>query len=217
MSVMNHVSRPLIGLLAGTVLFFALWVVALKPSSSGMGSAGVGQYQSAINKARATVASHNGAAATAAGGAVTTTPAATPGAATVATKAVPRTQSAKSHPGTAPAVSPRLATPAQRLDVIDRALVAHKVLALLFYNPAGADDQAVKRELRTVPASRGRVVRLAVPLNEINNYPVVTKQVLIQSSPTLVIIDSDQHAFTLVGYADRFEIVHRVDGALSVG
>ena len=32
MDVMAHVSRPLIGLLVATVVLFALWVVALKPS-----------------------------------------------------------------------------------------------------------------------------------------------------------------------------------------
>jgi len=53
MSVVTHVSRPLIGLLVGAVLFFALWIVALKPSSgSSPGSGGLGQYQGAINAAR---------------------------------------------------------------------------------------------------------------------------------------------------------------------
>jgi hypothetical protein len=33
MVVMDSVSRPLIALLLGTVAFFALWLVALKPST----------------------------------------------------------------------------------------------------------------------------------------------------------------------------------------
>ena len=56
-------SRSLIALLIGTVAFFALWVVALKPGSSktGSGSQGLGQYQSAINKAHQAVATSNAA------------------------------------------------------------------------------------------------------------------------------------------------------------
>jgi hypothetical protein len=99
---------------------------------------------------------------------------------------------------------------------VDKALSAHKVLALLFYNPAAPDDQAVKRELGTIPTSAGRVVKLAVPITEVANYPVVTNQVQIQTSPTLVIVDKKAQAFTLVGFADTFEIAHRVGDALSV-
>ncbi|HEY5317711.1 MAG TPA: hypothetical protein VIJ20_07005, partial [Solirubrobacteraceae bacterium] len=71
---MTHVSRPLLGLLVATVLFFTLWLVALKPSSSTTkGGSGLGQYQSAINAAKGSAASQNHAAAaggnTVAGGA----------------------------------------------------------------------------------------------------------------------------------------------------
>src|SRR5947209_19557930 len=50
-------SRSLIALLVGTVAFFALWMFALKGSSSSSSSSsqGVGQYQSAINKAHQAV------------------------------------------------------------------------------------------------------------------------------------------------------------------
>ena len=250
MAVMGNVSRPLVGLLVGTVLFFGLWIVALKPSSSGPSAThGLGQYQPAINAAKASAASQdraaaaaNGASATGsspstAGGtsaaapspAATTSPAATKAPAAAATHSAAATKSAAHHAsrtraasasnsrtGSAkPAVAARPATPTERLNVVDRALARHKVIALLFYNPAGSDDQAVKRELATIPTSRGRVVSLAVPLSEIGRYPVVTNQVFVQSSPTLVIIDSSARAFTLVGFSARFEIAHRIDDALS--
>ncbi|HEY5318760.1 MAG TPA: hypothetical protein VIJ20_12300, partial [Solirubrobacteraceae bacterium] len=130
--------------------------------------------------------------------------------AATATHAASRTRTAKTS------ASPRVTTPTERLNVVNRALAEHKVLALLFYNPAAADDQAVKQELGTIPSGRGRVVKLAIPLSEVANYPVVTTQVLIQSSPTLVIVDSSRQAFTLVGYASAFEIAHRVGDALSM-
>jgi hypothetical protein len=45
---------------------------------------------------------------------------------------------------------------------------------------------------------------------------VVTNQVPVNESPTLVLIDAQRHASTIVGFADRFEIAHRVADALAV-
>jgi hypothetical protein len=104
----------------------------------------------------------------------------------------------------------------QRLDVVGRALKANKVVALLFYNPLAADDKAVKAELALVPVHGGRVVKLAVPLSELARYTVVTNQVPVSVSPTLVLIDPDQQAATIVGFSDRFEIAQRVSDALRV-
>ena len=104
----------------------------------------------------------------------------------------------------------------QRLDLVSRGLKANKVLALLFYNPAAADDRAVKQELKTVPAHGRRVVKLAVPLPELARYKVVTTQVPVNQSPTLVLIDPDQQASMILGFADRFEIAQRVKDALAV-
>jgi hypothetical protein len=220
MAVMPHVSRSLIALLIGTVAFFAVWIVAFRPSSSSSnGKSALGQLQPAVDAAKASAAAQNRAAAAAGNTtapatakpatAATTATATKPAAATAATKATATTKPAT------PA-APRAATPSQRLNVVDKALSAHKVLALLFYNPAAPDDQAVKRELGTIPTSAGRVVKLAVPITEVANYPVVTNQVQIQTSPTLVIVDKKAQAFTLVGFADTFEIAHRVGDALSV-
>lgn len=275
MPVMPQVSRPLIALLIATVAFFALWLLALQPSSSSTGggkSGGLGQYQGAINAAKATAAAQDRAAAangttvarppspsrTATHSAATKASPATK--ATTATKATPATKTASAtktatktpsanhsaasakpahttalakpkhtttpaklatthaKPHSAPVASkPTSATtPAERRNVVDRALAAHKVLALLFYNPAAPDDQAVRHELSSIPTSGGRVVKLAVPLSELAHYPVITNQVLVQTSPTLVIIDRSAQAFTLVGYADEFTIAHRVGDALSM-
>jgi hypothetical protein len=237
MTLMSHVPRPLLGLLVATVVFFALWIVALKPSSSGTtGNTGLGQYQSAINQAKASAASQDRAAAAAGNrvGTGSSQTAATKSAATAAksaatavkpaTAAKPAAAATAAKPATAtkPAAQPhaaartRAATPTERINVVNRALADHRVLALLFYNPAASDDQAVKQELGTVPTRGGRVVKLAIPLAEVANYPVVTNQVLIQSSPTLVIIDSSRQAFTLVGFSSGFEIAHRVGDALKM-
>ncbi len=231
---MTHVSRPLIALLVGTVVFFALWIVALKPggSSSGTpsGQGGLGQYQSAINQAKNSVKQQNGQSANAAnipGTATTGTPAASstpaasiaPASTTPATTADPATRShakvrtaahAKTHAATHAKAAAHVSGPRHRYNVITAALREHKVLAILFYNPAGADDQAVKHELDSIPTYRGRVVKLIVPVAELSRYATITTQVMVSTTPTLVLIGRNRQASTITGFASQFELATRV-------
>ncbi len=218
---MDNVSRPLIALLLGTVAFFALWLVALKPSSSSSGSSSqgnLGTYQSAINKAHQAVGISN-KASLAHGGVVPAAPShpasSAPASSTPAsTSPTPSVTTKPTAPKPAVVHSPAAAR--HRLDVVTRALDAKRVVALLFFNPAATDDRAVKQELSTVPTHGKRVVKLAVPISELARYTVVTSQVPVNESPTLVLIDAQRHATTIVGFADRFEIAHRVADALAV-
>jgi len=195
---MDSVSRPLIALLVGTVAFFAVWLVALKPSRSSTGSGGgAGQYQPAINAARRAVANSYGET-------TGTTP----------TTVAQPTNSSTASARTAPARVTSAAT-TQRLNVVQRALAHHKVMALLFYNSAAPDDRAVKQELASIPTHGGRVVKLSAPLSELARYTVVTSQVPVNLSPTLVLIDRAHDAIAIAGYADSFEIAERVDQALA--
>ena len=104
----------------------------------------------------------------------------------------------------------RQASAGERLGFFSRALRANSVIAVLFYNPVAADDQAVKQELAAVPAYHGKVVKLAVPLAELSGYTSITNQVPVSVSPTLVLIGASKQASTIVGFADRFEIEQRV-------
>jgi hypothetical protein len=218
---MDRVSKPLIGVLVATVAVFALWVVALKPSSSsnspnGTGG-GLGQFQSDINKAHQAVQTSN--AANAAAGAVPTTtsqlttapPTAQPGSKSSSASASATSSSAQ--PSAKADKAP--ATPAARFSTVQKALDQHKVVALLFYNPTAADDKAVKQELGLVPAHSGKVVKLAVPLTELSKYTAVTQQVPVNVSPTLVVIGRDGQAGEIVGFTDKVEIAQRVADGLA--
>lgn len=203
---MDRVSRPLIGLLVATVAVFALWIIALKPSSSSNSSSGgpsTSALQSAIASAHQAVTTSNNAGARD-GAPVTTTPA------TSATPAATQAQTAAAE------ATIKLANATNhRVGVVTAALRAHKVLALLFYNPAATDDLAVKQELKTVPTHGRRVVKLAAPVGELARYAVVSNQIPVSFSPTLVLIDRSGRASTIVGFADRFEIAQRVTDALA--
>ena len=226
MGVAMPASRSLIALLVGTVVFFALWMIALKPSSSSKSpngsSQGLGSFQSAINKAHQAVAtsnkndaaSGNENATSSSGGATTsktvasTTKPAKSTASSSTAKAATKTATSKA------ALSQKQMLTAN-LGTVEAAVSAHKVVALLFYNPAAADDQAVRQEFSTVPTHRGQVVKLAIPVNEAANFTAVTQQVPVNLTPTLVLVSRAGDATEIVGYSDPFEIDQRVDDALA--
>jgi hypothetical protein len=210
-------SRSLIALLVGTVAFFALWLIALKPSGSsskgGSNSQGLGQYQSAINAAHNAVKTSN--ASNAASGndgtqssASTTKGASTKPATSTATKAKP-------VPHLRAKVGAHNRATLVRLSTVQKALNAHKMVVMLFYNPQGADDLAVKQELSAISSHRGRVVKVIIPLSEAANFTPVTQQVPVNFSPTLVLIAPKGQTDEIVGYSDPFEIAQRVDDGLT--
>jgi len=242
---MASLPRPLIALLVATLAAFGLWYVELKPSSSSSGgsSQGLGAYQSAINKAHQAVkisgaanaklgaptstgpapnsptttkASSAKATATNAAAAKATTAKATPAVKTAApAKPAARANTvARANPAPAKPAAKALST-AQQVSLIENAIDTHKVVAVLFYNTAASDDQAMAHELAAVPTHGGKVVKLAVPVSELTSFGMITQQVPVVTAPTLVLIDAARQATTITGFADPLEISQRVDDALA--
>lgn len=237
---MASLPRPLIALLVATLAAFGLWYVELKPSSSSSGgSQGVGSYQSAINQAHQAVKTSNaanarlGAPTSTRPAASSPTPTRTATTGKTATKIATTdktTTTGKAAPATTKTVAakPVAAKPAgaakpaakapsvaQQVQLINSALTSHKVIAVLFYNDAASDDQAMAHELRAVPTHKGQVVRLAVPLSELTSFAMITQQVPVVTAPTLVVIDGSRQATTITGYADPLAITEYVDDALA--
>ncbi|HET6871162.1 MAG TPA: hypothetical protein VFH80_34940 [Solirubrobacteraceae bacterium] len=235
---MGTLPKPLIGLLLGTVAFFAIWMVALKPHSSSNGGSqgGVGQYQSAINQAHGAVTTSNQANAKL-GAPTATTSATTPSATTPSTatksaattpaakaaakpvtkthaKAVTKTN-AKAVPAPKPAAQSAKAVAATAVQTVGAAIRDHKVVAILFYNDAAADDRAMKSELAAIPTHRRQVVKVAVPVSQLIQFSSLTQTVDVNTAPELVLIDHARQASTLAGYADGVEIAQRIDDALA--
>ena len=221
-------SRSLIALLIGTVVFFALWMIALKPSSSTSSGnkQGLGQFQSAINKAHQAVTTSNANDAASGNENATSSSGGTTAAHTAtktsnsASASKPKTTSATSKSKTSRAAKPS-SSPTVHMSVaaemrsVKTAVSHHKVLALLFYNPAAPDDQALEQELAAVPTHRGQVVKLAIPLNEAASFTAVTQQVPLNLSPTLVLISRADEASEDVGYTAPFVIDQQVQNALT--
>jgi hypothetical protein len=207
---MTRPSTPLLGLLAATVIVAVLMLVVFKPSSStSAGGGSIGQYQGAINAARASAAAQNRAAAKG-GGSVANAPAKATKPAVVPAKpaVVPAKPAAAHHVF----VVPRHGSgPAQ----VNAALTAGRPIAILFYNPAAADDQAVRAELDHLRAFP-HVLKLAVPVSSVSSYVPLINEVSINETPTLVIVNHAHQATTIVGFTTTFEISGRIADALAV-
>jgi hypothetical protein len=119
-----------------------------------------------------------------------------------------------SKTSTHPASTPAATGAAQRFHTVQVALQQHKVLALLFYNPASADDRAVASEMSSIPTHGGAVVKLAVPVRELASYSSMLSQDPVNYTPTLVLVDRQGQAEQIAGFADSFEIDQRVAGML---
>jgi hypothetical protein len=210
---MGTLPKPMIGLLLGTVAFFAIWMVALKPHSSSNGGSqgGVGQYQPAINKAHQAVTTSNQANAKL-GAPTATTSATTPAKPVTKAKAVTK---AKTVPAPKPTAQSESAAATTAAHTVANAIRAGKVVAVLFYNDAAADDRAMKKELAAIPTHGGQVVKAAVPVSQLIQFSSLTQTVDINTAPELVLIDHARKATTLVGYADGVEIAQRIDNALA--
>jgi hypothetical protein len=89
-----------------------------------------------------------------------------------------------------------------------------KVMVLLFWNPKSADDRAVRRELRRVDRWDGDVFVKAAPIKDVSRYGRVTRGADVQQSPTVVVVDRNLKAETLVGYVDRESIDQAVVDAM---
>jgi len=200
---MANLPRPMIGLLVATISFFAVWTVALKPSSSSGPASSSSSPAPAASQPKAAAPAHADASHASAPHA------------TAAHASATSASAAKAKPVAKPAVK-HTVSPQQRQSLIENGLNHHKVLAILFFNPAAADDQAVKHELAEIPARGGKVIKLAVPLSELTRYPVITNQVQVTESPTLVLLDGQRKADLLTGYLDQLELSQRVSDAVAV-
>jgi hypothetical protein len=223
---MSQVSRPMQIALAAALLFLAVWFVALRPkpqsggeaaapapaaqpSSSGAapGAAGLAR---AVDKAKDAVTTANQAGERAAGNSPQAPAAGADGAAQGARA------SAKPAHGGSGGVSTKPIHTHGPVASVRAALRMHKAIAIAFVDSATADSRAVDRELLHVSRFGGRAFTLSVPLADIADYGFITSSVEVTVAPTVVIVDPQRNATTIVGAADRGEIEQRLADALKV-
>jgi hypothetical protein len=77
---------------------------------------------------------------------------------------------------------------------------------VLFYNPLGSDDSAVRRAVRGVDRFGGRVSVHSAPISKVGDYEAITRGVQVLQAPTVLVIGHDRKARKLVGLTDAEEI-----------
>jgi hypothetical protein len=141
------------------------------------------------------------AGTTAAGTDTTTSTSTSTGTTTTETPAKPAQPAVESGPGLPSDVA--------------RALNAHKIVVLFFYEPAASDDQATAAAVRAVRSSGGNKVRLFQDVvARISDYRRVVGELGISQSPAMVVIDRNRNAELLEGYLDSGTIRQTVRDAL---
>src|SRR3954471_13792220 len=97
---------------------------------------------------------------------------------------------------------------------VRRAVAHRQVLALLFYDNRSDDDKATRRALSHVGHFGGQVFIDAHSIKNLGPYQAITRGVDLAQSPTVVVVDRNLKAESLVGYSDAGAIEQAVVDAL---
>lgn len=219
---MDQISPPVRIVAVVALLFAAAWFTMLKPSDesapAAVGAAPTATATPVVDSTtrpantgpgRAVQAAKRAARKQEASDARSSGVSTPPVAATVAKpEAAKPKPTAPAKPGAARAKDTGVPAP------VAHAIARHKVLALLFFNPRGADDRVVRRELARVNRHDGKVFVRAVPLRRLSHYARITRGAAVEQSPSVVVIDRKLHAQLLPGYVDRVTIDQAVSDAL---
>jgi hypothetical protein len=209
---MDQVSRPLLIVLASTIVLAALWLVALRPKAPDVADTPAAPV-TAIAKAKDASAASDAANAKVQAG-IDRSEGATPaqGAAAPAQSAAASGQTAATPAGSAAATP---ATNGKRDAAIVREVGAGKVVVMLFWNAKGADDIATRGALRGVSSHGGRVAVHVVPIADVGRYPAITQGVTIAQTPTTLVIGRKRKTRVIAGLSEPHELTQAVGDALA--
>jgi len=208
---MANVSRPMLIALAATVALLAVWLVALRPKP-------VAVEKTPLGPTKAIPAAKKASAASDAANAKLQ-------AAAKAGDASPAAPAAAAKPATSNAVAQSAAkagSPAEvrsgetrRERVVLREIRQGKVVVMLFWSAAGADDVATRGAIRSVNRRNGKVKVHVIPIGRIGDYGTVTRGITIAQSPTTLIIGRNGRARTIVGLTEPEELRQAVADAVA--
>ncbi len=213
--IVSQISPPMRILLAGAVVFLALWFTILRPkaddstpaTTTAPGNVNTGQPAQSeagkiVEKAKTAATQAEGAAKAAAGETADATKT-TPGTATTTAP------DAKADPA---AVAPADQLAKLPKDVA-KAVTGHKVMVLAVladkgkhWRPMADDDRFVRNTLKQVNRYDGDVFVKQIPLAKIDSYGVIMNDLDINQTPSIVVVDSKLKANVIAGYLDKVSI-----------
>lgn len=231
-----QLSRPYLIVLGAVVALAAAWMLLIRPhgqssstSSPAPSAPGVTGLANAVAKAHGAVrtseqnAKQLGAASAAASNAhaagpspaATTGGAVAPAAKAPGAKAPAKVTPAQGSKTPAPAAHPGTFRPAavDHATLVGRDLQQGKVVVLLFWNPRGADDQVVLRQLQGISGKDKRVAVMQAQPSEVASFGSVTQGVQILETPTTLVIDRQGQADVITGLTDSTDISQAISDA----
>jgi hypothetical protein len=104
-------------------------------------------------------------------------------------------------------------TPARQA-AVERELKQGKVVLVLFWDPKGADDVTVRKELEAVGRKLGRKVAVHDALaNQVGLFGSITRAIQVYQTPTILFVNGKGLTTTLTGFTDAFSIEQTIDEA----
>jgi hypothetical protein len=89
-----------------------------------------------------------------------------------------------------------------------------KVVLVLFWNPKGVDDVAVRKELQAVEKQQGRKIAVHYAFaNQVGSFGSITKAIQVYQTPTILMVNGKGLTTTLTGFTDAFSIEQTIDEA----
>jgi hypothetical protein len=212
---MAQVSRPMLIVLGLTVALAAVWLVALRPKPVAIQNTPLAPTKAIPAAKQASAASDAAnakaeAAARADGQGTTAAPATSSTAKATATPAATH-ETSKTATG---ATDRNRGTTGHERTVL-REIAGGKVVVMLFWSAAGADDIATRDAVRSLSAHGGKVAVHVIPIGRVGDYGSITRGVKVAQSPTTLIIGHGGQTRTIVGLTEPGELGQAVGDALA--
>jgi hypothetical protein len=103
------------------------------------------------------------------------------------------------HKGSSAKGTPHLAGVQAPQSAVEAELKRGKIVVLLFWNPKGAEDAAVRNEVRALAVHQALASQVAT-------FGSITRGVQVEQTPTVLIINKRDHATALTGLTDAFAL-----------
>ena len=98
---------------------------------------------------------------------------------------------------------------------VERAVHAHKVVVILFWNPAGSDDRAVRHALAGVSTRHGQVAKFADTMTHLARYTRITGTQAVTQTPTIGVVGRNGKGQATTGFQDTATVDQLVVDAIS--
>jgi hypothetical protein len=117
-------------------------------------------------------------------------------------------------PASAAAKASKSAGIPARQAAVEHELKQGKVVLVLFWNPKGTDDVAVRKELQAVDKKLGGKISVHDALaNQVGSFGSITRTIQVYQTPTILFVNRKGLTTTLTGFTDAFSIEQTINEA----